>query len=366
MFCFKMYYKYTILTILFSTIGYMIQSQPVNTVIQKVLNDHNHFQNPKDVQGDYTLDMTVEAIINYSLVTSDITYLEDIERFFEQRGFNFSDTINYRSIPFSDPYFTWFMLKKDSRFIEPYVLESRRMKESLVRTPEGAICLNHKGENYVLIDYLQTYTTRMARAGFLSGDTMFYAECVRQFELYRVLLQYHDSKLYSQGRGWLENPVEISPCCWSRGQSWLLRGMVSSLEFLPKKSDYYCRMVSILEEFVDALIQKQDENGMWHTLPCLGLNESHPEVSGTALIAWSVAKALNEGFLSGDKYKTALSKSLEGIKKYIRSDGIIENVSKGPGPLFSVEEYKHAFEPGDKHGPPTVIFGLTAKYFFNQ
>jgi rhamnogalacturonyl hydrolase YesR len=347
---------------LFLAIAQSLYAQPIHSVIQKFLDEHNHFQESKDTWGNYTLDMTVEAIVNYMEITSDKTYLEDVERFFKHKGFVFCDTVGYRSIPFSDPYFSWFMLKRDSRFIEPYIFESRRMMKSLVRSPEGAICINHQGKNYLLIDYLQVYTSRMARSGFLSGDTVFYAECVKQFELYRNLLQYPDSKLYSQGRGWLTETMEISPSCWSRGQGWLLRGMVSSLEFLPQNSDYYHRLVSILEDFADALLQQQDKKGMWHTLPCLALNESYPELSGTALILWYMAKALNEGFLTDIKYQREVEKALEGIKKFIRPDGTIENVSHGPGPLSSFEEYKQPFEPGDKHGPPTVIFGLTAEY----
>lgn len=354
-----------ILPFLLLMIGQSLHPQSIHNVIRKFLDEHNHFQQPYDAQGNYTLDMTVEAIINYTAITSDKTYFKEIECFFKQKGYQFSDTVSYRSIPFSDPYFCWFMLKRDSGFIEPYIYESRRMMESLVRSPEGAICINHQGGNYLLIDYLQVYSTRMARAGFLSGDDQYYAECVRQFELYRNLLQYPDSKLYSQGRGWVGKPMEISPSCWSRGQGWLLRGMVSSLEFLPKNSDFYHRLVVILQEFADALIQKQDENGMWHTIPCLEFNESQPEVSGTALITWYISKALKEGFLSGDKYKTAATKALEGIKKHIHPDGTIENVSKGPGTLYSVEEYKKTFQPGDKHGPPTVIFGLSAEYLIN-
>lgn len=351
-----------ILPFLFLMIAQSLHPQSIHTVIQKFLDEHNHFQQPNDAQGNYTLDLTVEAIINYAEITSDKTYLDDIELFFKQKGFQFSDTVSYRSIPFSDPYFCWFMLKRESRFIEPYIYESRKMMESLVRSPEGAICINHQGGNYLLIDYLQVYTSRMARAGFLSGDTIFYSECVRQFELYRDLLQYPNSKLYSQGRGWLENPAKISPSCWSRGQGWLLRGMVSSLEFLPKNSVYYHRLVSILKEFVDALIQKQDENGMWHTLPCLDLNESYPEVSGTALIAYNFARAYSKGYLTDLKYKKAAQKAVEGIKHFIQSDGTIKNISPGPGPLRSVNEYKSKGIINDKHGPPTVIYGLITDY----
>lgn len=353
---------FILLTFLFCLIEQPLQSQSLHAVVQKFLDENNHFQKPADVWGGYTLEMAVEALINYSLVTSDTTWHDDIERFFHQRNYSFSDTIGYSSIPFSDPSFSWFLLKGDSSFIDPYLYESRKMMRSLVRTPEGAVCINHQGKNYMLIDYLQVYGARMARAGYLSGDTTFFSECTRQFELYRDILQYPNSGLYSQGRGWLSDTLAISPSCWSRGQGWLIRGMVSSLEFLPINSSYYKRLVAILTEFADALLLKQSNDGMWHTLPCLSYEESYPEVSGTALIAWYLAKAVKEGYLSGPEYNKAARKAVNGIRKYIRPDGTIENVSHGPGTLRSVEEYKEQFVPGDKHGPPAVIYGLTAEY----
>lgn len=339
-----------------------VRAQPIHNVIQKFLADHNHFHQSTDVWGNYTLDMTIEAIINYTRVSSDSTYLGVIERFFRHKDYQFGDTINYRSIPFSDPYFALFSLKGNSQFIGPYLSESQRMMNTLTRTPEGAVCINHQNADYMLIDYLQVYGARMARSGYLSGDTAFYGECIRQFELYRAILQYPDSKLYSQGRGWLKNKDELSPSCWSRGQGWLIRGMVSALEFLPENSVYYRKMVYILDEFAEALINKQHSNGMWHTLPCLDFGQSHPEVSGTALISWYMAKALKKGYLSGEHYKEAVVKAVRGINEYILPDGTIKNVSKGPGPLYSVDEYKENFEPGDKHGPPAVIFALTTEY----
>ncbi len=353
-----------LLTLIILWITFVLQgnAQSIQNVMQKFLDDNNHFNQSSDVWGNYTLDMTIEAIINYTMISSDNSCLNEIERYFRHKDYQFGDTISYSSIPFSDPYFTWFLLKRDSSFIGPYIYESQKMMDSLKRTPEGAVCINHQNSDYMLIDYLQVYGARMARAGYLSGDTAFFSECVRQFELYRSILQDDDSKLYSQGRGWLNKKDELSPSCWSRGQGWLIRGMVSALEFLPKNSVYYLKMVYILEEFVEALIKKQHSTGMWHTLPCLNFDQSHPEVSGTALISWYMAKALQNGYLSGDHYKDAVIKAVQGIKENILPDGTIENVSKGPGPLFSVEEYQGKFEPGDKHGPPAVIFALTTEF----
>ena len=340
-------------------------SQTIHDVIDRFLKEHNYFEKPENVWENYTLDMTIEAIINYSIITSDKRYIKYVERFFHQRGYCFSDTVDYRKIPFSDAYFLWYQFRKNGDFIAPYLYEGYRIKKELVKTKEGAICIHHQGGNYLLIDYLQTYGTRMSRAGYLSGDTTFFEECVKQFELYRQLLKYEESGLYSQGRGWLEQPEKLSPSCWSRGQGWLIRGMVSSLEYLPENSDYEKKIKSILVDFADALIKKQDENGMWRTLPCKDLNESFPEVSGTALIAYNIARAYSEGYLTKMKYKKAAQKAVEGIKRFIYPDGSIDNISPGPGPLRSVDEYKRKGNRNDKHGPPTVVYGMTVDYMLD-
>lgn len=212
----------------------------------------------------------------------------------------------------------------------------------------------------MLIDYLQQYCTRMARAGHLSGDSSFFAECVNQFSIYRELLRYPENSLYSQGRGWLADPLMNSPACWSRGQGWLLRGMVNALEYLPPGSHYASRLNAILVEFADALLAVQDRNGMWHTLPCLSEEDSYPEVSGTAMIAWYLCLAIRNGFLVEQRYRTAALKAIRGLDSYIDSDGSVFNISKGPGPLYSVEEYKIVGETNDPHGTQAVIGALTA------
>ena len=334
-------------------------SAEFHRLVAGFLRDHHYFEEPGDVWGTYTLDLTVEAIINYSLLTGDSSYNRDLARFFNNRDYQQGDTVDYRKTPFSDCYFTWFLMHPDPAFKGPYIEESRKMMQDLHRTEEGAVCIHHEGGDYMLIDYLQLYATRMARAGFLSGDTAFYAECISQIRIYRDILRYDDSGLYSQGRGWLDNKRLNSPACWSRGQGWLIRGMAGSLEYLPEGSSYYKELQGIFRNLCDALLSKQDAQGMWHTLPCLPLDESCPEVSGTALIAQNMAKAYRMGFLAETKYRDAALHAMQGIKDYIDRDGNISHISKGPGPLRETGPWKGKGEINNPHGLPAVLFALT-------
>jgi hypothetical protein len=296
-------------------------SQTAGDVIGRFLEQHNRFAAEADVRGNYTLDLNVEAILFYTRISGDSSYLVAVENFFRNRRYQFSDTVSYRRVPFADAWFEWFLFKQDSAFIAPYVYESYRMRDSLRRSPEGAVCINHQGGHYLLIDYLQQYAARMARAGHLSGDSSFFRECVHQFALYRAILRDPGSGLYRQGRGWLADPQQLSPACWSRGQGWLLRGMVNSLEYLPPGSPYAAELKCYLVEFADALLAVQDRKGMWHTLPCLPHAESYPEVSGTGMIARYLAVAIRNGFLQGAQYRRAVRNALRGLETYRTPDG---------------------------------------------
>jgi len=331
------------------------QTSIPDSLITSYLQQHNNFQTSADVSGNYTLDLNVEAIIRHIQHTGDTTYLGAVDRFFSLRNFQFSKAVPYEKSPFCDVYFAYFQLKKDSSFVVPYINESRRMMRNLVRTPEGAICIRHKRDDYMLIDYVQNYIARMAKTGWLTGDTLFYREAVNQLKLYRSILQYPDSKLYSQGRGWLEDKSRISPSAWSRGQGWMMRGLVTALEFMPANSVYANEMKTYLKEFADGLLKKQDARGMWHTLPLLPTCKSSPEVSGTAMIAYYMFNAYKNGFLQEKRFLTASRKAKQAVRRYISTDYAVHNISKGPGPLTDMEAYKQHGETNNPHGTQAVI-----------
>ncbi len=335
-------------------------------LIDNFLQKHHYFNASEDVYGSYKLNFGVEAMITYSIISGKQDYIPDIERFFLNRGYEFDDTVPYHSIPFSDPFYAFYLLRNDVSFTAPYVYECKRMFEEVSRTKEGAICIHHEGRDAVLIDYLQDYASRMARLGMITGNEAYYEECVSQFEIYRQLLRDEQSGLYSQGRGWLEDTLETSPGAWSRGQGWLIRGMVNSLECIPCKTEAYDRLQEILAEFADALLCRQDEAGMWHTLPHLDFESSEPEVSGTSMISYYIAKAVNAGMLKGSQYTKAAIRAERAIHQYIDNEGNILNVSPGPGPLREIQSYRLPGKTNDGHGFPAVLLGLSGRFLVEE
>jgi len=233
-----------------------------------------------------------------------------------------------------------------------------RLHDGTIVHPRG----DQRGGGFaLLIDHLQEYSVRMAKAGYLSNNSAFFEECIKQYTVYQTLLRNAATGLWSQGKGWVPNaPSALSPGAWSRGHGWLIRGMVESLLYLPPDSSYNSAMKRMLEEIVDALFDVQDQNGMWHAMLHLPFHQSPPESSGSGLIAYSIARAVYDGFLPRNKYLRPAIKAITSLKSYVTNEGAVLNCCYGPGPLTDIAPYcVDSFPANDKHGAGALIYAFT-------
>ena len=220
----------------------------------------------------------------------------------------------------------------------------------------------------MLLDSMQEYTARMARAGAMTGEVAYFAEAAKQIRLYRSIVRDPKTGLWHQGRGWLKDqPAGISPGTWSRGHGWLLRGLTAALAEMPRESNEYREMQTTLVELADALLSRQQPSGMWHCLLDRPPEASPAESSGTAMIATALARASREGTLAGDKYRDAARRAFAALAAYVDSDGVVLSVSPGPGPLESEEPWLvDNFPPGNDHGTFALMYAAAESVRFNR
>lgn len=328
-------------------------------IIDRYFQAHNNFLNESDVWGNYTIDLNIEAIINYTLYSGDSCYIPTIDRFFLLRKYSSLNAVSFEKTPFCDAYYSYFLMKSDSGFVKPYIESSYEIKRNAIRSTGGEVYFVKNESKYLLIDFIQNYISRMARAGKLSGDLCFFSEACNQIELYRKSLQYKDSKLFSQGKGWLIDRNELSPSAWLRGQGWMMRAYVNLLTVLPSNSGLFKNTRKSFVDFVNGLLKLQSDDGMWYNLPLYDDSISYPEVSGSAMISYYLLVACNSGILTESKFSNAAIKTRKEIHKYINPDYSVRNVSPGPGTLFSVNEYKSNAETDNPHGVQAVILLLS-------
>ncbi len=323
-------------------------------------------------RGTYKLNLTFEAMLEMGRVTGDNSYSNYVFQKMDERNGSWDPgaVIGYDSPAFCHLDYKLYQISGDTNYLPNFIAQSDLYWSNITRSVEGAVQHDPNwppdpdAQHALLLDRMQDYTSRMAQTGLLTGDTNYYAECAEQFRLYRQILRDPASGLYSQGRGWMTDPNELSPGAWSRGHGWLIRGMVDSLMALPPASDEYIEVQGYLQELADALLAVQAPDDMWHQLIHLPPEDSYPDSTGTGLILYNLALALDEGILVGAQYRTAAEQAYDALLDYISSDGLILQACPGPGPLWEMESYTRTpgrTEDGESHGPFCVIFATAGK-----
>lgn len=338
-------------TDLTSDVSGLPPEQWARLIIERFMNTNRH-------PADYRTDLTLEAILTLYDYTSDDRLLSYVRECIRKRGVRPAKPVPHHSQPFCCITFELFSRTGEKEFVQPFIDETEKRRKEAVRDKDGAVIHQSTNSRGILIDYLQDHASRMAKAGYLSGDNTFFDECVEQYRIHRRILRDPETGLWSQGRGWLRDPAELSPGAWSRGHGWLIRGMVDSLRYLPPESRWSQEMRGMLEELATDLLRYQDEDGMWHQLLHLPLHRSFAESSGTALISYNISRAVREGYLEGAEFERAVRKAVAALEKCVTKEGIVLHACAGPGPLRSIDGFGSRLpSPDNPHGAPALIFG---------
>lgn len=139
------------------------------------------------------------------------------------------------------------------------------------------------------------------------------------------------------------------PVFWSRGNGWVYAGLIRLLDHLPaddpRRPDYIALFVTMTR----ALVQLQQEDGMWRS----SLNDPTwkpmKESSGTAFFTYGLLGGINRGYLDQRSYLPVALKAWAGLVGCINTEGRLgyaQLVAGGPAdvrPSDSVDYAHGAF-----------------------
>ena len=102
-----------------------------------------------------------------------------------------------------------------------------------------------------------------------------------------------------------------SPNFWSRSIGWYGAAIVDVLDFLPQETAGRDSIIQILQGLAKAIVKYQDpSSGTWYRVTDRGAREgNYLESSATALFIYTLAKAINKGYI-GNEYIEPTQKPL--------------------------------------------------------
>jgi len=127
-----------------------------------------------------------------------------------------------------------------------------------------------------------------------------------------------------------------APVFWSRGNGWVLAGIVRILQHLPENHSAHSRFVKRFRTMAAAVAPLQQDDGLWRTSLLDPREYPAPETSGTALFTYALAWGINEGYLSRKNYRGIVLRGWRGLSEAVSEEGRlgwVQEVGSRPGPV---------------------------------
>jgi rhamnogalacturonyl hydrolase YesR len=153
------------------------------------------------------------------------------------------------------------------------------------------------------------------------------------------------------------NEKKHAPFKWGRGNGWAILTLVETLSAMPENNPLRSQLIDILRKQIAGLKKVQSPDGMWHQV--LDKPDVWEETSCTAMFAYSIARAVNRGWIDPANMAVA-RKAFAGIAKNVTPDGAVENTSEGTSIGLDLDYYANRRRPhDDPHGRGPVMMAGT-------
>ena len=220
------------------------------------------------------------------------------------------------------------------------------------RLDDGTLARNRPLKNTLWLDDLYMSVPAIVQMGKLTGEQKYYDEAVRQIELFSKRMFNEDKGLYMHG--WVEG-MDVHPeFHWARANGWALLTKVEVLSALPENHPGREMVMELLRKHIRGLAPLQSGAGFWHQL--LDKNDSYLETSATAIYAYCIAKAINEGWIDDLAHAPMVMLAWHAVSTMVNDRGQVEGTCVGTGMGFDPAFYYH--RPVNKyaaHGYGPVI-----------
>lgn len=113
---------------------------------------------------------------------------------------------------------------------------------------------------------------------------------------------------------------------WSRGNGWVMAGLVRMMQYLPTDHTDRARFVQQFQEMAEKIRTLQQQDGLWRS--SLLDAESYPlkETSGSSFYTYALAWGINNGLLPQKKFGLTVERAWQALLDCVNPDGKLTHV----------------------------------------
>lgn len=203
------------------------------------------------------------------------------------------------------------------------------------RLADGTIARNRPHHNSVWLDDMFMALPSMAARSAYTNDPKQLDEAARIAGLFIDRMWIPEKGIFRHG--YVEGLEQEPSMAWGRANGWAILTMCQLLDAMPENHPQLAKILSTIKEHIKGLSQLQGRDGFWHQL--LDRNDSYEETSATAIFAYCIAHAVNQGWVEAVTYGPVAQLAWEAVASKINDKGEVEGVCVGTGMGFDPAYY---------------------------
>lgn len=215
-----------------------------------------------------------------------------------------------------------------------------------LRLADGTLCRPDPNENTVWADDLYMSVPFLARMGKITGDEKYYNDAIKQIVNFTKYLYDDNTGLFYHC--YYNTPNQNGVAHWGRANGWVAVSQIELLNNLPLSHPQRKELIALLLKDIIGFSRWQDQTGLWHQV--LDRNDSYLETSVTAMYIYTIARAVNEGWIDKGYIRIA-QEGWTALANKITADGQMEDVCVGTGIQDNIRfYYNRPTKLNDNHG----------------
>jgi rhamnogalacturonyl hydrolase YesR len=160
-----------------------------------------------------------------------------------------------------------------------------------------------------------------------TGDARYRDFAVTNFWRTTDFLYDKDENLFFRDSGFFKKTeANGKKIFWSRGNGWVLAGIVRALQYLPMNDPSRPRFEQLFKDMADKVVSLQQPDGLWRASLLDSADFPTPEASGSALFTYGLAWGVNQGLLDRAKFEPAVRKAWPALVGCVNADGRLTHV----------------------------------------
>ena len=136
-----------------------------------------------------------------------------------------------------------------------------------------------------------------------------------------------EEQLYFRDKSYFEKKeTNGKKIFWSRGNGWVMGGLVRVLQVLPAGHPERAKFVEQFKQMSGKLVNCQQEDGLWRSSLLDPASYPNPETSGSGFFCYALTWGINQGLLDKAKFEPVIKKAWSGLAGCVAEDGKLTHV----------------------------------------